>query len=331
MILIVQFWLRVDLQALILHCAFTRKNCHRLSACIYKLVYMSTIRADVSFDGTQLQEWRCANQDIQSWVDDVRKATKCKCFEDQPDCEKLMKLNKESLVKLIMTGYDVTYSYDTVFDTFHRDVENMKTDVIESQKEVIKLQKQLLEVQSENLDTVKKTVGSVIEETVEKEIKLYSQAVSKTTASATPAITKEDLKTVLKTVVSEEDRSKNFIIFGLREAEQEDVSSAMNEVLQEIDEKPKFEAARVGKRKSDQCRPIKVTVSNSNVVHQILIKAKTLRNSDQFKRVYIDMDRSHEERQLQKELVQTMKEMSAKCSDKLFYIRSGKIYSRDRK
>ena len=290
---------------------------------------MPSDNADVSFDGYQLQEWRCANQDIQTWVEEVRKATKCKCFADKPDSEKLMKLNKESLVKLIMTGYDVTDSYYNSFETFQRDVENMKTDLIESQKEVIKLQKQLLEAQAENLDSVKKAVGSVVGETVQQEIKLYSQAVCKT--STTPAITKEDLKTVMKTVVSEEDRSRNVVIFGLKEVEEEDLTAAVTGVLQVINEKPKFEAARVGRRKSNHCRPIKVTVGSSDVVHQILVKAKALRNSDQFRNVFIDVDRCPEERKLQRELVQTMKELSAKNTDKHFYIRSGKILSRDRK
>ena len=108
------------------------------------------------------------------------------------------------------------------------------------------------------------------------------------------------------------------------------MTSAVTEVFQQFNEKPKFEAARIGIKRTEKHRPIKVSVSSSSVVHQILLKSKDLRNSGRFRKVFIDLDRSPEERQQQKELVQTMREMAAKCTDKHFYIRNGKICSIDK-
>ena len=50
------------------------------------------------------------------------------------------------------------------------------------------------------------------------------------------------LKTVVKSVVEEEDRSKNFLIFGLPEDLRKQINTKVNKVLEELGEKSKVGA-----------------------------------------------------------------------------------------
>ena len=97
----------------------------------------------------------------------------------------------------------------------------------------------------------------------------------------------------------------------------------------QINEKPHFEAVRVGNKTADKARPrpVKVSLGNSWAVHQILIKAKELRLSQYHKTVYISPDRSPEERAVHKELVQKLREKVREETDpeKRYFIRSGRI------
>ena len=89
------------------------------------------------------------------------------------------------------------------------------------------------------------TVVSSVEDTVKSELKSYSAAVqeSKSTASV---IDRKVLKTVVKDVVAEEDRTRNLMIFGLREETNEQINDKFSEILLEIDKKPKLKPVRLG-------------------------------------------------------------------------------------
>ena len=101
------------------------------------------------------------------------------------------------------------------------------------------------------------------------------------------------LQTVVKRVVEEEDRSRNLVIFGLAEEDGEKVTEKVGEVFEAVGEKPTVEACRIGKKKTNlenACRPVKVTVSSSLMVTQILTKARKLRLSEKFKTVFVSPD-----------------------------------------
>ena len=99
-------------------------------------------------------------------------------------------------------------------------------------------------------------------------------------------MTTEELKKAVKTVVQEEDRSRNVTIFNLPDQENEDINSVVAIVFEAIGEKPRVEACRLGKRKSNKSmRTVKVTVANSTVVSQILSNARNLRKVSNLKSV----------------------------------------------
>ena len=207
---------------------------------------------------------------------------------------------------------------------------NLQSQLIENQQTLIKVQKELSDCKSEKLESMEKVVKSSVADSVKEEFKSYSSVVS-TPQPTAPVICQEALTSVVKSVVEEEDRSRNFLVFGLQEEEEEGLETRISEVLGEVGLKPKLEAQRIGKRKSDSViRPVKVCVSSSLIVHQILVNARNLRNSDKFKTVYLSPDRSPEQREARKELVASMRAQALAEPHKKFYIKEGQIHSSDR-
>ena len=145
----------------------------------------------------------------------------------------------------------------------------------------------MLVQKDEQLELLKTSVEETVQTTVESGIQSYSAAVQQNSASG-KVCNSNILKKVMKSVAAEEDRSKNLIVFGLKEEEEEQLPALVTAVLEEIGEKPHFEATRVGwKRPGTAIRPVKITVPSSTAVHQILMKTGGLRLAEAHKYVWI--------------------------------------------
>ena len=225
---------------------------------------------------------------------------------------------KSVLVKHLYTAYQTTSAHVRTFLEIKEDMEELKSYLIRSQSTVIKLQAELLEIKSNQLESVHSTVKTAVQNTV--------QAVS-TTA---PVLTEESLKKVVQNAVSEEDRSRNVLIFGLKETDEEKLCDKVDVIFQQIEEKPRFEAIRVGRKSADKTRPVKVSLGNFSTVHQILVNAKKLRLCEDHKTVFISPDRSPEDRAIHQQLVLEMKQIAKEDIKKHYYIRSGNICSDDK-
>ena len=216
--------------------------------------------------------------------------------------------------------------------TYRNACTKLQSELIQNQQTLINVQKELSECKSERLESMEKVVKSSVANSVKEEFKSYSSVVSSSQPTV-PVICPEALTSVVKTVVAEEDRSRNFLVFGLPEEEEEGdgVEKRISEVLQEVGVKPKLEAQRIGKKKTvSSTRPVKVCVSSSLIVQQILINARNLRNSERFKTVYLSPDRSPEQREARKELIASMKAKALAEPDKKFYIKDGEIHCANR-
>ena len=55
-----------------------------------------------------------------------------------------------------------------------------------------------------------------------------------------------------------EDQSKNLVAFGLSEDASEDLDNKISSLFDNIEEKPSFEAVRIGEQSEDTNRPVKV-------------------------------------------------------------------------
>ena len=216
-------------------------------------------------------------------------------------------------------------------DSYRKACTNLQSQLIETQQTLISVQKELPECKSEKLESMKKVVETSVADSVKKEFKSYSSVVGNSQPAAAPVVSPEALKTVVKIVVAEEDRSRNLLVFGLPDDEEEQLEERISEVLETVGQKPKIEVQRLGKKKtSTSTRPVKVRLSSSLIVHQILDNAHKLRLSAKFKTVFLSPDRSIEERKVRKELITNMKAKALSEPDKKFYIKEGQIFSFNR-
>ena len=208
---------------------------------------------------------------------------------------------------------------------------NLQSQLIKNQETLINVQKELSECKSKKLESLEEVVKSSVANSVKDEFKSYSSVVSSSQPTA-PTFCPEALKTVVETVIAEEDRSRNLIVFGLPEGDGEELETKVSEIFEEIGQKPKLEAQRIGKKKTDGAttRPVKVCVSSSLIVQQILANARNLRQSRKFKTVFLSPDRSPEQRESRRELIASMRARALEEPEKKFYIKEGQIISANR-
>lgn len=84
----------------------------------------------------------------------------------------------------------------------------------------------------------------------------------------------------VKDIAEGEERSKNVIIFGLEEQEEENVEARVSEILEVVGEKPRPEAvSRMGNKRTDYNRPVIVKLRNTAAATGVLRKAQGLRNN----------------------------------------------------
>ncbi|KAL5256760.1 hypothetical protein ACHWQZ_G011879 [Mnemiopsis leidyi] len=249
--------------------------------------------------------------------------------------EKLTKpgITKDMLAKILFEGYQTVYSHRDKFESSRVAMEKLKSELIVAQRSVVKLQQQLLDSQEKLLETQAgqlEEMSSVVDTAVDRGIRSYSQVVSRTIKDSVPVLSEQTLKKVVQEAVTDEDRSRNVVVFGLSEEESEDLDGKISSLFEDVEEKPSFEAVRIGEQSDDTNRPVKVCLRNSETVHRILLKAKNLRKSSVHRKVYIQPDRSPEERAKHRALVAEMRRRATEDPESYYFIFSGEICHRDK-
>ena len=146
---------------------------------------------------------------------------------------------------------------------------SVKHQMFERQETIIKLQSELLACKNEQIESLQKLVKSSVGESVKAELKSYNSVLQANCGEFHNSVSSEMIKKAVKTVVQEEDRTRNLMIFGLPEQDNEELSTVVSEVFSSIGEKPRIEAGRVGKQKhGNAMRPVKVTAASSTIVNQ---------------------------------------------------------------
>ena len=218
-------------------------------------------------------------------------------------------------------------------------VRSYESDIIKLQERVITLQEQTMKLQERIISA--KTDGEKLKtdivETVQKEVKSVSKSFSDalqsgTVTNSSPVISQDTIKSVAKQIAVEEELGRNIMVFGLPEEEDEELFTKISEVFGKLNEKPRIEASRLGRKCKNKTviRPVKVTLSSATAVQQILQKSRNLRNMDKFKDVFLSPDRTAEQRAQQKLLVQELKEKTLAMPGKKYFIREGKVCCADR-
>ena len=103
--------------------------------------------------------------------------------------------------------------------------------------------------------------------TVESAEKSYSSVVT-TGQPAQSAISSTVIQRAVKDIAEGEERSKNVIIFGLEEQDEENVEARVSEIFEVVGEKPRPETlSRMGNKRTDYNRPVIVKLRNTAAYH----------------------------------------------------------------
>ena len=247
------------------------------------------------------------------------------------NCKQAM---KPTLVALFTEAFHLVRFQADKMKQMKAELSSTKSQLIENQKWVISLQEQIIDSKDSQLEAVKTVVETSVESNLKEQFKSYSAAAAENVmvcqADADGLSNPATLRKVVKSVVQEEDRSKNVIIFGLQERKGENIE-CVEEIFQDIGLKPKLQAVRVGiVSKETTKRPVKVSFSSSSLVYEALRQARKLRHSEKFSKVFVRPDRSEEERARDKVLVQELLKRRETEPNKLHFIRSGTVHSRDK-
>ena len=200
--------------------------------------------------------------------------------------------------------------------------EKLKVDSDALLRRTVKLQEQVIELQGEQLNRVT--------ETVQKDLRTFSAVVTQNcrTAFAPKMIQKAVEKATFKPEDTGPDRSKNLMVFGLPECENETESvlkCEMENVLAVLGEKPTMEVKRVGLKRGESERPVIVKLQSREMLLSLLQKAKQLKQTETYCGVYLARDISFAERIERRELHKTLKELRDSNPGGLFRIRKGAI------
>ena len=261
-------------------------------------------------------------QELTVSLKNVLKASKVSSV-DELSHSGLMKMNKDNLVTFVQSlSKQLPKSID-ICKAAAGKIDDMKTQEIETTKKIVKLQE-------EQLDSVQNTVNT--------EIQSWSEIVQKNCVKSSATV--RTVQQAVKSVVEEETRSKNFIIYGAKDWVTEDLSATVDEVFDNILLHPAPEilaARRIGTYNADtksiKPRPIKVTLASSGTVENVLSNARKLSHSsdERIKKIFLAPDRSKEERLTHKKLVTEIKRLIDTEPLKHHFVRNGRIISVDKK
>jgi ElaB/YqjD/DUF883 family membrane-anchored ribosome-binding protein len=144
-------------------------------------------------------------------------------------------------------------------------------------------QNQLISRQQDELTAVKDTV----------QIKMKSWAdVVKRNDKQNRQLTAKSVKKAVKAVNEEEERSRNLIVYGDKEVDEADWEGVLkldgtSEMVKSISELTEcldadvYYSCRIGEKKTDKTRPIKIQFRTSADVESILRRAYKLKSSDE--------------------------------------------------
>jgi hypothetical protein len=237
---------------------------------------------------------------------------------------------KETLVPLLTESFHLVRFQNEKMKQLKAELSSTKSQLIENQKWVISLQEKVVDCKEQQLAAVQTAVKTTVEDSVKEQFKSYSDIVQ-VCQPESPSLSPEVLKKVVQSVVQQEDRSRNLMVFGIPETENENLSERIQDVFQEIGMKPTLETVsrlgKVSKEKTKRERPVKVTLSSPSVAHQILSQARRLRESENFGSVFVRPDRSEEEREQNRLLVQELHKKRTDEAGKRHFIKGGTIHS----
>ena len=235
-----------------------------------------------------------------------------------------MRLNKDSLTDMIVNLVHVFEQNMNLCKVAAKRIDELKTEQIDQQRT-------LIAIQNSQMNSVQTAVTSGLKQ----EMRSWSDIVKKNNSQMQNdqlSITKKSVQQVIRNVNEEERRSKNLMIYGLEENENEDISPVVDEVFKSMSlpAPDTIDGYRVGRRVAGKKRPVRLEYHNSGDVDFALAHSSKLKNSTKHSAVYLSPDRTKEQQLAHKALVKKMKELICSDPNKHYYIKNNKVLSTDK-
>ena len=204
--------------------------------------------------------------------------------------------------------------------------------------------KKILQYVSENISENASSLTSSVQkiksyadvlESKKSQVSTIDNKAGKDTSATSVKTIKSAIRNELREHKSREDRSKNLIIFGLEEKEDDELAYRLKNIFNTIEEVSECDtlsvehAERIGE-KGEKVRPIRVAMSDKHMAYNATKNSKVLRGTEKYKNVYLSVDRTPEQQGAHKELITRLKQSMKNHPDKYWYIRNGNICSNQR-
>ena len=215
-----------------------------------------------------------------------------------------MNADKDVLSNIILSLVDVAENSVQLLKSAAVTMEQLRSEQLSNQNSVIKLQSDLIKKQDE-LKSAQFDLNNDCQQMGNK------------------------LETVVKSVVKDNQRQKQIVLFGVSE-ESMDLGGTVTDILKCAcgPDKPSVkEFCRIGAQKPGRTRPVKVCFNSQEDVQTTIRNAKSLKHSEKYGKVFIAPDRSQEERAERRELVRLLREKRRNVPEKHHYISRGEVCS----
>ena len=173
-----------------------------------------------------------------------------------------MALTRDVMADRLVKVLQIVNTQVDLIAQLESEAQELKSNMIVKQERIIGLQEELIAAKDVQLCEMKDSVILLVGDTVQLQLKSYKEVLQENASAENCSLLNADvIKSAVKDVVAEDDRSRNVMIFGMTEDPEEQIAEKVGQVLEDIGEKPKFEATRIGIKTNQQSpRPVKVSV-----------------------------------------------------------------------
>ena len=256
----------------------------------------------MDFSLNQIYELDSKCQKVLRSVLKLSRSSSLSCISE----ENIRKADKEDLSNVILSLVDVTESSVNILRSAAVSMEQLCSEKVKNQGKIIKLQNELIQKQ-ETLSSVRTESGS-----------------------SSQQVMKNNIKSAIKSVVQENERQQEIILFGVSE-DTSDLGETVKDIVRCVGAPAKPQVGdycRIGLRVPGKVRPVKVTFSSKDDAKLTLQGGKNLKTSEKYGKVFIAPNRTPEER-LRRKLVQLLREKKTKDPEKQHFIYRDTVCSRD--
>ena len=258
----------------------------------------------MDFSLNQIYELDSKCQKVLRSVLKLSRSSSLSCISE----ENIRKADKEDLSNVILSLVDVTESSVNILKSAAVSMEQLCSEKVINQGKIIKLQNELIQKQE--------TLSSIGTES----------------SSSSEQVMKNNIKSAIKSVVQENERQQEIMLFGVSE-DASDLGETVKDIVGCVGApaKPQVrDCCRIGVRVPGKIRPVKVTFSSKDDAKLTVQGGKNLKTSEKYGKVFIAPNRTPEERLKRRKLVQLLREKKTKEPEKQHFIYRDTVCSRDK-